>query len=89
MRREDVPHPTRPLYAVTDPVVRFESLVTAPNRVLLEELARTWLGRYAGDRFGARTGSAVLNDRADRSQHEVDVVALHRTCADGGRSGTR
>jgi AAA+ ATPase superfamily predicted ATPase len=112
-RDADILTPSRPRYAVTDPIVRFEALVTAPNRALLEEreveavweraaatfssqvlgphfeeIARTWTRRYAGDRFGAplgRVGSAVLNDAARRSRHEVDVVALRRDHDGPGR----
>ncbi|UZN03140.1 AAA family ATPase [Cellulomonas sp. S1-8] len=46
-----------------------------------EHIARTWTARYAGDTFGApvgHVGSAVVNDPAHRTQHEVDVVALPR-----------
>lgn len=36
-RRTDVLAPGRPTYAIADPIVRFESLVTDPCRALLEE----------------------------------------------------
>lgn len=56
----------------------FRSLVLGPH---LERMARTWLSRYSGDRWGVRLGAvgpAVVNDVARRAQREIDLVALER-----------
>ena len=106
VKKVDVLAPSRPLYSLADPIVRFEALVTTPCRSLLEErdaltawnqsqavfssqilgphfedMARLWTARYAGSRFGGpvgQVGSAVINDAAGKSQHELDVVGLRR-----------
>ncbi|MBT0774221.1 hypothetical protein KIH74_35080 [Kineosporia sp. J2-2] len=56
----------------------FSSGVLGPH---FEQLALTWTARYSGDRWGqeiGRTGPAVVNDAAGRSQHQLDVLALER-----------
>ena len=61
----------------------FASSILGPH---FEDIARRWTAKYAGDRFGravGEVGSAVVNDAAGRSQHEVDVVGVPR----GRRSG--
>lgn len=56
---------------------RFSSQVLGPH---FEELARAYVRRYATpDALGGvptRVGTAVVNDAAGRSQHQLDVVAL-------------
>jgi AAA+ ATPase superfamily predicted ATPase len=56
----------------------FSSAVLGPH---FEQLALTWTARYSGDRWGqeiGRTGPAVVNDAAGRSQHQLDVLAFER-----------
>ena len=55
----------------------FSSQVLGPH---FEEMARTWTARHASERtMGGRVervGMTVLNDREERTRHQVDVVAL-------------
>lgn len=46
-----------------------------------ERLAQTWTQHFAGDRWPepvGPVGPTVLNDRAGKAQHQIDVVALPR-----------
>ena len=56
---------------------RFSSQVLGPH---FEELARAYVRRYATPEalggVATRVGTAVVNDAAGRSQHQLDVVAL-------------
>ena len=65
----------------------FSSAVLGPH---FEQLALTWTARYSGERWGreiGRTGPAVVNDAAGRSQHQLDVLAFERTTLRfGGKS---
>jgi uncharacterized protein len=64
--------------AWADATERFSSQILGPH---FEELARDYVRRYAKpDTLGGaptRVGTAVVNDAAGRSQHQLDVVALH------------
>jgi hypothetical protein len=57
----------------------YSSRVLGPH---FEHLARVWTTRYSGLRWGGvrvgEVGPGVVNDSADKSQHELDVVALPR-----------
>lgn len=56
----------------------YSSQVLGPH---FEHVARVWTARYSGDRWDravGEVGSAVVNDPAGRTQHEIDVVALER-----------
>jgi len=60
--------------AWNDALPAFRSAVLGPH---FEDLARWWTGRHDGWPLPVgEVGSTVVNDRAGRSQHEVDVVAL-------------
>ena len=63
--------------AWADAADRFSSQVLGPH---FEELARAYVRRYeTPDALGGvptRVGTAVVNDAAGRSQHQLDVVAL-------------
>ncbi len=65
------------LAAWSGATARFESGVAGPA---FEAIARAWTSRYASaDTLGgiaARVGAAVVNDSAERSRVEIDVVAL-------------
>jgi hypothetical protein len=104
-RVEDVLLQRRPTLLLTDPIVRFHQLITAPRVADLEEGRALEVWQSAGDTFSANIlgphfeslarqwvrsfgaqeglherpgaiGPTVVNDSAQRSQHEVDVVAL-------------
>ena len=60
--------------AWADSQAAFSSAVLGPH---FEDLARWWTARREGwPRPVGEVGSTVVNDRAGRAQHEVDVVAL-------------
>jgi uncharacterized protein len=76
--------------AWSDATARFESGVTGPA---FEAIARAWTSRYASaDTLGgiaARVGAAVVNDSAERSRVEIDVVAIEaRSDAEAGADPT-
>jgi AAA+ ATPase superfamily predicted ATPase len=78
------------LAAWSDATARFESGVAGPA---FEAIARAWTSRYASaDTLGgiaARVGAAVVNDSAERSRVEIDVVALEaRSDAEAGADPT-
>lgn len=69
-----------------DAATTFRSQILGPH---FEHLAREWTRRFAdptttGGQVG-EVGSTVLNDRARRSRHEVDVIGLPA----GARSGKK
>jgi len=106
-RADDALRSRRPIYQLTDPIVRFHHVVTRRDlarfedrrtaeawtdaqprfttHVLgphFEDIARDFAFRFASDTtIGGRlstVGPAVINDSRQRSQHQLDVVAIGR-----------
>ncbi len=104
---DDALRSRRPIYRITDPIVRFHHVVTRRDLARFGDrraaeawedaqprfrthvlgphfanLAREFTFRFSSpDTVGgqvASVGSAVVNDTTQRTQHEVDVVALAR-----------
>jgi hypothetical protein len=112
-RQDDMLRERRPIYRLTDPIIRFHHVVTRPDLARFEDrrtvaawtdaqarfathvlgphfehLAREFTFRYASPATTggsvAQVGPAVINDAAERSQHQIDVVAVGR--ADDGHA---
>jgi uncharacterized protein len=82
---EVVVEPHRSLLEERDTTTAWQSALPGYQSQILgphfEHLARLWTAHHAGDLWPepvGEVGPTVVNDRAGRAQHEVDVVALAR-----------
>lgn len=82
---ENVVEPYRVLLEEGDPTSAWQAAAPSySSRILgphFEHLARAWTASYSGDRWGTRigvVGNATVDDPSERTQQEIDVVALAR-----------